>query len=157
MGGGCLSQCVRAKKNFWGRGKFGRLLWDQGFEYVTGTGSQKKTFRTPESFFGFRGTRGSNMSLFGPPKVFFSIATKSGMTASAYLVNFKINLGDLAEVVLIWPDIMTCIMENTWKQYTEYTNSYEFHKTSRNKLRQISPRRKTRRASMPDTHMRRTW
>ena len=29
------------------------------------------------------------------------------MTASAYLVNFRINLGDLAEVALIWPD--TCI------------------------------------------------
>ena len=80
---------------------------------MTGTGSQKKTFRAPESFVGFCGTRGSNMCrgqdrgkrLFGPPKVFFSTATKSGMTASAYLVNFKINLGDLAEVALIWPDI----------------------------------------------------
>ena len=29
------------------------------------------------------------------------------MTASAYLVNFKINLDDLAEVALIWPEIMT--------------------------------------------------
>ena len=27
------------EKNFWGPGKFCRLLWDQGFEYVTGTGS----------------------------------------------------------------------------------------------------------------------
>jgi len=72
------------EKNFWGPGKFGRLSWDQGFEYVTGTGSQKKTFRAPESF--------------------FPIATKSGMTASAYLVNFRINLGDLAEVTLIWPE-----------------------------------------------------
>ena len=69
------------EKNFWAPGKFCRLLWDQGFEYMTGTGWWKK--------------------LFGPPKV-FSIATKSGMTASAYLVNFKINLGDLAEVALIW-------------------------------------------------------
>ena len=42
LGGGCLSQCVRAKKNFWGPGKFCRLLWDQGFEYVTRTGSWKK-------------------------------------------------------------------------------------------------------------------
>ena len=50
-----------AEKNFSDPGKFFWLSWDQGFEYVTGTGSQKKTFRTPESFFGFRGTRGSNM------------------------------------------------------------------------------------------------
>ena len=28
------------------------------------------------------------------------------MTASAYLVNFKINLGDLAEVALIWQDFL---------------------------------------------------
>ena len=57
LGGGCLSQCVRAKKNFWGPGKFCRLSWDQGFECVTGTGSQKKTFGAPESFVGFCGTR----------------------------------------------------------------------------------------------------
>ena len=38
------------------------------------------------------------------------------MTASAYLVNFKINLGDLAEVALIWPDIYIYII-----LYTEYT------------------------------------
>ena len=43
---------------------------------------------------------------FRASKSFFSIATKSGMTASAYLVNFKINLGDLAEVALIWPDLL---------------------------------------------------
>ena len=49
------------EKNFWGPGKFGRLSWDQGFEYVPGTGSWKKTFGAPESFVGFRGTRGSNM------------------------------------------------------------------------------------------------
>ena len=77
LGGGCLSQCVRAKKNFWGPRKFGRLLWDQGLEYVTGTGSWKKTFGAPESLVGFRGTRGSNMcrgqdrgkKLLGPRKV----------------------------------------------------------------------------------------
>ena len=78
------------EKNFWGPGKFCRLSWDQGFEYVTGTGSQKKTFRAPESF--------------------FPIATKSGMTASAYLVNFRINLGDLAEVALIWPEIVSLFL-----------------------------------------------
>ena len=49
------------EKNFWGPRKFCRLLWDHGFEYVTGTGSWKKTFGAPESFVGFRGTRGSNM------------------------------------------------------------------------------------------------
>ena len=50
-----------AEKDFLDPGKFFRLSWDQWFEYVTVTRSQKKTFRTPESFFGFRGTRGSNM------------------------------------------------------------------------------------------------
>ena len=65
------------EKNFWGPGKFCRLLWDQGFEYVTGTGSWKKTFGAPESFVGFCGTKGSNMwrgqhrgkKLLGPWKV----------------------------------------------------------------------------------------
>ena len=56
---------MRAKKNFWGPGKFCRLSWNQGFEYVTGTGSQKKTFGAPESFVGFCGTRGSNMHVTG--------------------------------------------------------------------------------------------
>ena len=98
------------KKSFSGPRKFFRLSWDQGFECVTGT-SQKKTFRAPESFFGFRGP---GVRIYDGDRVvektvrasksFFSIATKSGMTASAYLVNFKINLGDLAEVALIWPD-----------------------------------------------------
>ena len=101
------------EKNFWGPRKFCRLSWDQGFKYVTETRSCKKTFGAPKSFFlrscrdqGFEyvtGT-GSQKKTFWGPKSFFSIATKSGMTASAYLVNFKINLGDLAEVALIWPD-----------------------------------------------------
>ena len=101
------------EKNFWGPRKFCRLSWDQGFEYVTETGSWKKTFGAPKSFFlrscrdqGFEyvtGDRIAEKHFLGPQK-FFSIATKSGMTASAYLVNFKINLGDLAEVALIWPE-----------------------------------------------------
>ena len=41
--------------------KFCRFLWDQGFEYVTGIGSWKKTFGAPESLVGFCGTRGSNI------------------------------------------------------------------------------------------------
>ena len=48
-------------KNFWGPGKFCRFLCDQRFEYVTRTGSQKKTFGAPKSFVGFCGTRGSNI------------------------------------------------------------------------------------------------
>ena len=90
LGGGCLSQCVCActeellgprkvlsafvgsgvriydwdrivENNFWGPGKFCRLLWGQGFEYVTGTGSWKISFGAPKSFVGFCGVKGSNM------------------------------------------------------------------------------------------------
>ena len=64
LGGGCLSQCVcacteellgprKVLSAFVGSG--------QGFEYMTGTGSWKKTFGAPESFVGFCGVRGSNM------------------------------------------------------------------------------------------------
>ena len=77
------------EKNFWGPEKFCRLLWGQGFEYVTGTGSQKKTFGAPKSFVGFcgRGVRiydGDRVveKTVRAPKSFFSIATKSGMTAA---------------------------------------------------------------------------
>ena len=73
------------EKNFSNPGKFFRLSWDQGFECVTGTGWWKKTFRTPESFFGFRGTRGSNMSLgqgsgknFSDPGKFFRLSWDQG-------------------------------------------------------------------------------
>ena len=84
---------------------------------MTGTGSQKKTFGAPESFVGFRGTRAricdwdriAEKNFWGPQK-FFSVAMKSGMTASAYLVNFKIDFGDLAEVALIWPDLYVYVI-----------------------------------------------
>ena len=72
---------------------------------------RRKTFGAPESLVGFRGTRAricdwdriAEKNFWGPQK-FFSVAMKSGMTASVYLVNFKINFGDLAEVALIWPE-----------------------------------------------------
>ena len=75
------------EKNFWGPKKFFSAI-------LSGSGVRICDWdRIAEKHF------------LGPQK-FFSIATKSGMTASAYLVNFKINLGDLAEVALIWPDFM---------------------------------------------------
>ena len=91
--------------------------------------SWKKTFGAPKSFFlRFWGPR---KKTFWGPKSFFSIATKSGMTASAYLVNFKINLGDLAEVALIWPDIYLKININKKKKYIYIYHilfSYPFQK-----------------------------
>ena len=46
------------------------------------------------------------------------------MTASAYLVNFRINLGDLAEVALIWPDNgifhVSCTVRTKIARYVSY-------------------------------------
>ena len=94
------------EKNFWGPGKFGRLSWDQGFD----RGKKLVGPRKVLSAFVGPGVRICDWDRiaeknFRAPESFFPIATKSGMTASAYLVNFRINLGDLAEVALIWPEL----------------------------------------------------
>ena len=61
-----------------GPGKFGRLLWDQGFEYVTGTGSRKKLFGPRIVFLAFvgpgvricDGDRTAEKNFSGPRKFF---------------------------------------------------------------------------------------
>ena len=52
------------------------------------------------------------------------------MTASAYLVNFRINVGDLAEVALIWPDMLV-----PWRVHQLVSNTHMtsiFLKSSQN-------------------------
>ena len=60
-----------------------------------------------------------------------------GCNASSMLIAATASVSQGHNWLMVWYYDKT-IMENTWKQHTGYTNSYEFHKTSRNKLQQKS-------------------